>query len=228
VPEPLPEATWKPPARTPQEEAQYREDTRLDVPCRTPGAGKPLPVWQALGVIANAAGVDLIVATGLDERPLTVDWSRTSVREALAAVEERTGGRWRPVGSAYALQQDPRVERVTATPRDLRERRLRETLERFRGGLGKASRENLVQNGEISVAQLAQSERTALTDAAVVAFVVRENIARRALKLQDIGVRLLPADATKGSPRRLEVSLPALDGTRPVPFEVTWAEPAAQ
>lgn len=224
IPLPLPEATWKPPKRTQEEDTSYRADGRLDIPWPPVSRVKGQPLWQLLGTAAGLGKIDLVYATALDERTLPQDLKPASVRDLLMAVEERTLGRWRPVGEWYVLQPDPRVEKVAHTEEQDRERRLRQALEQFQSRLSKESRLALDQNGTLSAARLTVPERAALTGAAIVAFVIRDDVAVRATELKDVSIRLKAADSARGLPRRVQYVLPGT-GSKPVELPaLPWRE----
>ena len=221
IPQPLPEATWKPAARNSDEERHFATDTRLDAVFKPALARKELAVWEVLGTASASSGVGLIAASVLGSRKLTSDLSHVSVREVLRSVEERTGGRWRPVRDIYVLQQDPRVERAAHTVKNLRDRRLRSSLEAFQTRLSLTSRKALDEDGTLSPTRLTQTERTALIDAMVVAFATRDNVAARVMELKDVTLKLLPADKARELPRRIRYDLPVTGGPAEA-MEISW------
>jgi len=222
---PLLAALWDHPGRTREEEGQYVGDQRLPRPVAGVEKVVVQPLWQALELVAAEARVGLVAVGGLLGRPLPRGIPLRTARDVLEAVEFRTAGRWRPVGDIYALQQDPRIERLTGLEDFYKAGLTPRQFAAFQQGLGEANRRRLNELGTLSIAALGRREQAELAQAAALAFVNRPNVAHRALSLRDITIRLLPADPERKLPERVEYRLPLVGDEPWKAIEIPWREP---
>ena len=195
---------WAAPRRTESQEAQFRGDTRLDSLVASHAGEKRLPVWVTMGAAAQAAGVDLLAGTQLDQREIPAWKDQTAARELLLAVEAATGGRWIPVAQGYVLQPDRRIERSARIDPPRQEQWVQRTFAAAVGRLSAQARETLLKGGATSPSSLGNTERGYLRDVGAAVFGVRAEVPYDAVELKGVTLTILPEDKARKVPRRLK------------------------
>lgn len=213
VPLPIAEALFKAPSRSRDEEERYRADTRLDRPLPRGVRLSGQPLTKAVTLSAGTAGLFLVLASALETRPISATAELATVRDAMRVVEERTGGRWIPVGEGYALRPDPRIERVARSIESFRMSAASDALTAFQRGLSRQTLAILHRRKSLDVADLKDTERAGLRAAALLAFGSRPDVAYRALELSGIQISLLEPSEERRSEWGVQYQLPSPNGT---------------